>query len=50
MLPLVIYDNFDHRSAHRMKRTAERALRADPVVSTATLEALDAPVLQRRQM
>ncbi len=50
MLPHATYDNSDHRSAHRMKMTAEKALRADPVASTAKLQALNAPVLQRRQM
>ena len=50
MLPHATYDNSDHWSAHRMKMTAEKALRADPVASTATLQTLNAPVLQRRQM
>ncbi len=50
MLPHAIYDNSDHWSAHRIKMTAEKALHADPVASTAKLQALNAPVLQRRQM
>jgi hypothetical protein len=50
MLPHTAADNSDHRSAHRTKMAAKKALRADPVAHAAKLEAINAESIQNRRL